>query len=314
MSSIATGAERLRRGTARTRRGTGPLGSSRSAGPSGSSGRPDPAGLLRPAGPLARIGRRYGAVFLSAARTQVTYLGAFLFRNVFLVVILFVMYSLWRVVFADSAIAGFTLGQTLWYLTFTEAVELSRTRLHIDIQDDVRTGAVAYTLTRPYSYVGFNLAQALGSAMVKLWPLLAIGFAVAMVLVGPLDGYVAAFPLGLVAMMAGVVLGTLWVLFIGLLAFWTEDVSPFYWIYQKLVFVLGGMFIPIDFFPDWLAALSARTPFAYQAYWPARMMVAPDAATRIETAVGQAGWIAVLALACALLFARARRRMHAHGG
>ena len=35
---------------------------------------------------------------------------------------------------------------------------------------------------------------------------------------------------------------------IGLAAFVSEDVAAYDWIVQKLIFIIGGMLIPIDFF------------------------------------------------------------------
>jgi ABC-type glutathione transport system ATPase component len=43
---------------------------------------------------------------------------------------------------------------------------------------------------------------------------------------------------------------------IGLCAFITEDVQSFQIIYQKFLFILGGMLIPLDFFPGWLRDVS----------------------------------------------------------
>ena len=286
-------------------------------------GRPDRtsaagAGVARPARrlpeALARLARRYGCILRYGARNQLIYLRSFIMRNFFLIVILFVMHRLWRVILADGPIVGFTLVQMLWYLAVTEAIELSRGRLFQDIQDDVRTGAVVYTLARPYPYPAFEFARWFGGALVRLVPLLAIGFVSALALVGPLPRFAYGISLALPSIVLGLAIGTLWVLLIGLLAFWSEDVTPFYWIYQKVVFIFGGMFLPIDYFPEWLAAISRVLPTAFQAYWPARLAVAPDAAVAMTTYAGQLVWIAGLAGACALLFAAATKRMHAHGG
>ena len=43
---------------------------------------------------------------------------------------------------------------------------------------------------------------------------------------------------------------------IGLSAFWIVDTSPVYWIWQKLAFVLGGLLLPLELYPDWLRALA----------------------------------------------------------
>jgi len=260
-------------------------------------------------------GTKYAVVYAYAVRDQLRYLGSFAARNLFFVVVLFVFTALWRAVFAGAAlVAGLSMVQTLWYLTFTETVELCKSRVHLEIQDEVKDGSIAYRLARPCSYVLVRAAGAMGEATAKTLPILAVGFAAASLLVGPLPGYLRALPFGLILIAGGLLLTTLWLLVFGLLAFWVEEVSPFYWIYQKLVFVLGGMFFPIDFFPGWLRGIAARLPFAYAAYWPARIMVRFDRREFLAALAGQAAYVAVMLAAAFSLFAVARRRVHAHGG
>lgn len=84
------------------------------------------------------IGTKYAFVTLQAIREQLVYLKAYLGRGVFLVVILFIFYLLWRVIFADRPVmAGLSMAQTLWYLTITETVELSKVRLYAQVQEEV---------------------------------------------------------------------------------------------------------------------------------------------------------------------------------
>ena len=259
--------------------------------------------------------RKYASIWYYSMRDQLRYLTSFAARNIFFVVILFIFYSLWRVVYAGkSVVAGLTITQTLWYLTFTETIELCKVRLHTEVQQEVRDGSIAYGLARPYSYVLFKISRAMGESVVKIVPIMAIGFVVATLFTGLLPGYLSALPFGLILILGGLVLNSLWLLLFGLLAFWTEEVSPFYWIFQKLVFVLGGMFFPIDFFPSWMQQVSRRLPFAFSAYWPARTMVAFDLQTFWSALRGQMIYIAGLGLAAALLFRLAVRRVHAHGG
>jgi ABC-2 type transport system permease protein len=240
---------------------------------------------------------------------------SFLGRNVFFVVILFIFFSLWRVIFADQGVvASFTMTQTLWYLTFTETIEMCRVRLHGEVQAEVRDGSIAYGLTRPFSYVTAKLWRAMGESTVKVASFLVVGFAAARVLAGPLPGYTRALPFGLLLIAGGLLLNSLWYLLFGLLAFWLEEVSPITWVFQKLVFVLGGMFFPIDFFPVWLQGVARELPFAYTAYWPALSMVKWSWETFLHAAAGQAAYIAILTLAVALLYRVAIRRVHANGG
>lgn len=259
--------------------------------------------------------RKYLNIFRYTLRDQLAYLPSFALNQLFFLVILFVFFSLWRVIYGEGTLlAGFTLTQTLWYLTFTESVELAKARIHLTIQSEVKDGSIAYALNRPYSYNGFKVARAMGESTVKLVPILLVGFAAARLFVGPLPGYGKALPFGLILILGGILINTLWMLNIGLLAFWTEEVTPFYWILQKLIFILGGLFFPIDLFPDWLRGIALRLPFAYSAYWPGRVMV-DFSLTAFRTALtGQLCYIALLTLLARLIFAGAARKVHVQGG
>lgn len=259
--------------------------------------------------------RKYTTIFAFASRDQLIYLPAFLARNLFFVIVMFIFYSLWRVVYHGThAIAGFTMVQTLWYLTFTEAIEMSQTRIFGQISQEVKDGTVAYALSRPYAYPLYWVCRAMGENVVKIVPLVAEGLLLATVMVGPLPGYLRALPFGLITLLGGVLIGTVLQTIIGLLAFWFEEVMPFFWILQKLVFVIGGLFIPIDFFPGWFQGIARATPFAFAAYWPASTWVDFSWHRLAITAAGQLGYLAVFGVLAALLFRAAVRRLYVQGG
>jgi ABC-2 type transport system permease protein len=101
---------------------------------------------------------------------------------------------------------------------------------------------------------------------------------------------------------------------IGLLAFFTEDVASFALIYQKILFILGGMMIPIDFLPGWLRDLSLALPFNYAVYAPARLFVQFDWTRWLNTVAGQLIWIGVLAVGLNLMYRWGVRRVSINGG
>jgi ABC-2 type transport system permease protein len=259
--------------------------------------------------------RKYARIFSYAARDQLVYLPSFLVRNIFFLIILFVFWSLWKVIFAGrELLSGLTIVQTLWYLTFTETIELSKSRVFGQVQQEVKDGTVAVTLSRPYSYTSFHFSRAMGESVVKIVPILLEGLILATLLVGPLPGYVRALPFGLILIVAGLAVTNLWMLAIGLLAFWTEEVSPFYWILQKLVFIVGGMFLPLDMFPGWLAGMARSLPFAFSAYWPAYTMVNFSIGTFLTGLAGACAYIAALGALVVFLFHMGKKRVQAQGG
>ena len=101
---------------------------------------------------------------------------------------------------------------------------------------------------------------------------------------------------------------------IGLAAFWLEEVLPLFWIYQKLLFTVGGMFLPLEIFPDWLRKISAWLPFRFITYVPARAFVAFEPGFVLRETAGQVVYILILLALVALVWRRAQRRMVVHGG
>ena len=90
-------------------------------------------------------------------------------RTLFYAVILLIYSRLWRAVLGaqgSAALGDSALGQAsggyVWYLAVTEWIVLAQPGIHLDIEADVRSGDVAYQLSRPLSYVGAKLSAALG--------------------------------------------------------------------------------------------------------------------------------------------------------
>ena len=108
---------------------------------------------------------KYLAVLWIDLRQQLAYRGEFLLGGVMIAIFMFIFVSLWRTVYSisgESEIEGFRLSQVVWYLAMTETVILSGSRIFDEISAAVKSGDLAYTLIRPYSYVGYQIAHSLG--------------------------------------------------------------------------------------------------------------------------------------------------------
>ena len=65
--------------------------------------------------------------------------------------ILYIFLRLWQVTYSEtgaSELGGLSLPQMLWYLVMTEAIVLSEPRVTDDVDQDVRTGALAVQLIK----------------------------------------------------------------------------------------------------------------------------------------------------------------------
>ena len=266
---------------------------------------------------LQTVALKYGAITAINLQNQLAYAWDAFHRAFFIVVVMFIFAQLWTAVFQAQGVAiinGLTLANTIWYFLVAEMIEMGKFRHDLTISEEVKDGSIAYTLVRPYNYLAYHFFSGLGETAVKMSVLFVTGSLVCFYYAGPPTVQLIHLPaVGLVLILA-ILLDFCFLSMIGLLAFVTEDTGSFRLIYQKLIFILGGLLIPIDFLPDWLQTIARALPFAAITYAPAKLFVAFSWAEFGQLLTGQLAW---LALAVGLLYAQYRwaaRRLMVNGG
>lgn len=208
---------------------------------------------------------------------SLVYFWNFLSKNLFFIFIMFIYLMLWKNIYAQKATAAMgdlTLNGMIWYLIFTELVTLSRTDLHTQVNDDVKTGNIAYLLNKPYNYVLYCFSYFIGEIGTRLLSNSFIGLAIGLIYAGAIEDFsFINLPFIILSLLTGCAINFFIYLCLALTSFWVEENSAFFWIYSKLIFTLGGMLMPIDLFPEWLQSISRYMPFAYVTYVPARLAV-----------------------------------------
>jgi ABC-2 type transport system permease protein len=229
---------------------------------------------------------------------------------------MWIFYQLWKVTFAAAGtdtINGMTFYGTMWYLMMAETIELSKPRLANTISDNVKDGSIAYILNKPYNFLLYQFSNFMGETVFRAVMNAFFGGIVIWWLVGP-----PPVPLGWIfAILA--LFGT-WIMnfcitcLIGLSAFLVEEISPFMWIYQKFVFILGGFLIPLDFYPNWLQSIAKALPFAYMVYGPSKLLVAPSVGLFVNIISLQLMWIVILGLMLIVAYRRGVAYLTVNGG
>jgi ABC-2 type transport system permease protein len=260
------------------------------------------------------------AKYLAITRTQIINSAAYPFdlatRSLMIVMFMFVFMQLWQATYralGQANIAGLSLRETMWYLMLAETIVLSKPRLTNSIAEQVKDGSIAYLLNKPYDFLLYHFSVALGDGIIRLSFNAAAGGIIVWLMVGPPPD-LFGIPCVLVAIAGAWLIDCTLTAMIGLAAFVTEDVAAFDWIYAKFVLILGGVLIPLDFFPDWLRGVVQALPFAYATYHPARFFVQPDPARFVALVLGQALWFGALALLLALVYRRGVARLTINGG
>lgn len=231
----------------------------------------------------------------------------------FYVIVVAVLAGLWRAAVDANggSIAGYSAVAFTWYIATSEAATVSlNIRMIDDIGRDIGSGAVAVELLRPAPVLGVRLASEIGHALPKLAGCGVVGAVLATVTAGgpprPAALLLAA-PSLVMAVACNIVAQHA---FAGA-AFWLRDAGATWFLYQKFVFIVGGMLIPLEVLPDWLQRAASVLPFRAMAYIPARL-----ASGHVEPRLllEQVAWLAALLVIAGAVFRAGERRLQVVGG
>ncbi len=182
--------------------------------------------------------------------------------SLFLVTCLIIFSHLWKIAAAKSGAAYLDADKLLWYIAFNEWVLIAIPDIQLDMEHDLRSGRLAYLLPRPISYIGATFAEGVGILFLNLVFLGIVGFSFTWFWIGSLPFSIPIFCIAiLLGMLAGIT-ALIFHILIGLSAFWLQDVAPFSWVWEKLLFILGGLILPLSIYPDWMQTLAYWTPFS----------------------------------------------------
>jgi len=264
--------------------------------------------------PVLKLGK-YLAIAKINLHQAIVYRSNVLGGLLFYALFIFVFFSLWRAIYHGGEVQGYSLRQVVWYLCITELLVFGcRTPVFTQMNEDIKTGALAYQLIRPCHYVAYQFAGAVGRMVFNLVCFGILAVVLGMMMVGPLPDYaLTTLPLGILSAVLGLVINFFLLMCLGLTAFRLEENGAFYLVYQKLVFMLG-MFIPLEFLPGWLQRIARWLPFPYVAWAPARLLVAFSWPLFWQILPLQVFWAAIAIELSLLLYRQGMRGLQANGG
>ena len=239
--------------------------------------------------------------------------GELLGRVMFFVLILGVFSAVWRAVAEAGSPVTQSPREMLWYLAITEWVVMATPLVFMQMEEDIRRGDVAYQLARPASWLGSRLAHGLGALALRAPVLLVVACAIAWLYAGAPErpaGVALAIAFGAVA---SAVMLTFYI-GLGVVAFWLGDVAPAFWIWQKLTFVLGGLLLPLQFYPDLFVRVAKATPFPAFLGGPASLLTSAPLMSVGMLALALVVWSVVGWVMTRAAFGRAVRQMQVNGG
>ena len=231
----------------------------------------------------------------------------------FFALILVIQRGLWSAAAASAggSLAGYTPDELSWYFLGAQAAMLGpRQRTIEEVGDEIGSGAIAVAMLRPVSVVGLRFSLEFGEAAVRVLAACGVGVVETLLLAGAPSSVAAVALLPLSAVLAAAVNIAGQHTFGGI-AFWFLDARAAWFLYSKLIFLFGGLLLPLEVLPHALSSVARVLPWAAMSYAPGHL-----AAGQIDPVVIilQVGWLAALLVAQSGVFAAGERRLQVLGG
>jgi ABC-2 type transport system permease protein len=261
----------------------------------------------------------YLAFARSAFRTQLAY-RAQIWAGIFgQLVQVFARIAIWTSLLATGAsVGGVDRSDMVTYAVLGGTVlsAWDPSRMLYAISAELKNGDIASRLLRPVPYPAYLFATECGNLVYRA---VAVGLPVLVI---------AAVVYGLkppASLFYGAVFPAFWVLSFlllfglsclgGLAAFWLMTAFSIDWFLWSIIGLLSGGFVPLWFFPDWLAAAVKYLPFAWIGFYPAAVYLGKigEPETLLLLGIGIA-WVAIFGLAIRVLWSKATTRITVQGG
>jgi viologen exporter family transport system permease protein len=277
-----------------------------------------PVGPLAPTrtGPL-RMVPAWTTYAQMAARKVYIYRMNVIFGIVLTGLTIYLLTVVWSTGYAGrSEVNGIAIGQLLTYLTIANLqVRFLTADVDEDIRERIREGQIAFDINRPTPFPSMLMAGAAGK-MLGMVPMLVIGLPVALIAgeLRPPPSVSAGLGYAVSLLLAWVIAVEL-NLVMGLIAFWTLELTGFQMMYRLVGQFCTGALIPLWFMPDAIRVIVTLLPWQAMGFLPVSIYVGEPVTGSVYTALGvQLLWIVILVGIIAWVWRKAFRNAVIQGG
>ena len=185
-----------------------------------------------------------------------------IFNMVSRCLIVFLLYS-YIFKLSDGTINGVDYKATMWsmFIYFCIMI-LNIRRLDNIIMLEVKSGNVEMFMNKPTNYLTISFMRVLGQGIFSFLFISVLGSIIMRFFVGVPNLNIKVFiPTFVITLVLGQILALLIYGLIGLMSFFIQDIRPIHWIVSKIVMILGGSYLPISMFPDFMKIIAFISPF-----------------------------------------------------
>ncbi len=181
--------------------------------------------------------------------------------------------------------------------------------------EDIKSGNIEVFLSKPISYLSYKIWWTFGKNFYNFIFVGFIGFIILFLIIGiPKSMTIGLFiPTLLLQFILASTLIIIIYGIVGLFAFWIEEVAPIFWIVDKSVMVLGGSYLPVALFPNFLYKIAIYSPFGASMF-VSQIVYDTWKVNWMGLVLIQIFWIIILGIFMIWLFKRAKDKVSVNGG
>jgi ABC-2 type transport system permease protein len=204
----------------------------------------------------------------------------------------------------------------IWYVILTEMIWFStrNATLSFQISNDIKSGSIAYGMNKPYHYIAYIIAKHLGEIAVKSLMFMTAGLVIGYWFLHSFPViHLYQLPAIILSLILGMFVNTFLKMSISVLSFWIEDATPFHWIYDKMIIVLGIMF-PVEVFPLWAQPIIRFTPIFVVTYGPAKLIIDYSSGMALKVLLSQLIYFVISLSILLFIYQRGVKKLNVNGG
>lgn len=272
---------------------------------------------------FGHIKRVYGGFTRAGAQGAMAYrlnfMGFFIGESLYC----FVMYFIWKAVFAASGegtFMGFTMTDMTIYVFLANIVGFfTGTDSTKMLAEEIREGSIIMRMIKPVNVDMSLLATELGDkAVMSAFIFLPVMIGVEVYRYFAL-GYVAFNFILFLGFVLSVILSYILSFYVnlifGYLAFWLMNIWGFSILKESIIKFFSGSLIPLAFFPEIVRNIFEQLPFASLVYTPVMIYMGKLKGIDLAFAYGkQIAWIIVFVAVAKLMWRLAEKRLAVQGG
>ena len=238
-----------------------------------------------------------------------------LISNIHLLIFVFIIPML--VAFGANAkginkISWIDIWMYAWYIFIAELIMTNRRDR--DMIEEIKWWSIVTYLNKPISFVWYYFSQWFFKNILNILAVWIWSWIIIFLVLGrfPRFGF-GNFALFLVTMTIWICMLSLVSLIIALLAFVLEDSSFIRLLINKLYFIFGWVFFPVDIYPVWMQNISKFMPFQYYVYWPAKFFTTWDVNFLLSYLPYQVLRLVILIVIVRLIYRKMLRNVEING-